>query len=65
LAAERKRIGSELENITKQADSIVAQLNNPGFVDKAPAAVVEQRRAKLGELAEKRRQLAERLSDLE
>ena len=64
LAAERKRIGGELDNITKQADSIVAQLSNPGFVDKAPPAVVEQRRAKLGELAEKRKQLAERLTDL-
>lgn len=48
--AERKRLDKERDNITKQMKSIESKLANKGFVDKAPAEVVEQQRNKLDEL---------------
>jgi valyl-tRNA synthetase len=50
VAAERKRLDKERENLAKQITSIDAKLANKGFVDKAPAEVVEQQRNKLTEL---------------
>jgi valyl-tRNA synthetase len=50
VAAERKRLEKERENLTKQITSIDAKLSNKGFVDKAPAEVVQQQRDKLQEL---------------
>ena len=45
LEAERKRIQGEIDNVDKQVQRIEGMLQNPGFVDKAPAAVVERERA--------------------
>ena len=64
FAAERKRIGGEIDNIDRQVGRIEGMLGNPGFTAKAPAEVIERERAKLGELQGKRAQLAERLADL-
>ncbi len=50
ISAERKRLDKERDNITKQMKSIESKLANKGFVDKAPAEVVEQQRNKLDEL---------------
>ena len=65
FAAERKRIGGEIDNIDRQVSRIEGMLNNPGFTGKAPAEVIERERAKLAELQAKRAQLAERLDDLQ
>ena len=40
-AAETARLTKELESAQKQLAQTEAKLNNPGFVDKAPAKVVE------------------------
>jgi valyl-tRNA synthetase len=64
LAAERKRIQAEIDNVDKQVQRIESTLANAGFVDKAPAAIVERERAKLAELRERRGQLVERMADL-
>jgi valyl-tRNA synthetase len=48
--AERKRLEKERENLSKQIASIEGKLNNKGFVDKAPAEVVQQQKDKLIEL---------------
>jgi valyl-tRNA synthetase len=48
--AERKRLEKERDNLSKQIASIEGKLNNKGFVDKAPAEVVQQQRDKLTEL---------------
>lgn len=40
-AAETARLKKELESAEKQLAQTEAKLNNPGFVDKAPASVVE------------------------
>jgi valyl-tRNA synthetase len=48
--AERKRLEKERDNLVKQIGSIEAKLANKNFVEKAPAEVVDQQRAKLDEL---------------
>jgi valyl-tRNA synthetase len=48
--AERKRLEKERENLTKQIGSIEGKLANKNFVEKAPADLVTQQRAKLDEL---------------
>jgi valyl-tRNA synthetase len=52
VGAERKRLEKDRENIHKQIKSIDGKLSNKGFVDKAPAEVVQQQRDKLTELRE-------------
>jgi valyl-tRNA synthetase len=64
FAAERKRIGGEIDNIDRQVSRIEGMLGNPGFTGKAPADVIERERARLLELQGKRAQLAERLAEL-
>ncbi|HEY3393752.1 MAG TPA: class I tRNA ligase family protein, partial [Lacipirellulaceae bacterium] len=48
--AERKRLEKERDNLLKQIGSIESKLANKNFVEKAPAEVVDQQRAKLDEL---------------
>jgi valyl-tRNA synthetase len=50
VGAERKRLEKERENINKQLGSIEGKLANKSFVERAPAEVVAQQRAKLAEL---------------
>ena len=64
LAAERKRIQAEIDNVDKQVQRIEGTLANEGFVGKAPAAIVDRERAKLVELRERRGQLMERMAEL-
>src|SRR3954453_764631 len=52
IGAERKRLEKDRENILKQIKSIDGKLSNKGFVDKAPAEVVQLQRDKLAELRE-------------
>jgi valyl-tRNA synthetase len=52
VGAEKKRLEKDRENIAKQIKSIDGKLSNSGFVDKAPAEVVQQQRDKLAELRE-------------
>ena len=47
LSAERARLTSEIEKNGKEIARVQAKLSNAGFVEKAPAAVVEAERAKL------------------
>ena len=44
VAAERKRLEKDRDNLAKQIKSIEAKLANKAFVDKAPAEVVQQQR---------------------
>ncbi|MCB0126625.1 MAG: class I tRNA ligase family protein, partial [Caldilineaceae bacterium] len=64
LAAEQSRLQKEIDNLDTQLNKIHGLLNNPGFVNKAPANVVEREKGRQAELQEKRDQLAERLADL-
>ncbi len=64
VEAERNRIGKELEKITKEITKSQAKLGNASFVDRAPAAVVEQERARLCEWESKQQQLNAMLAAL-
>ena len=57
LDKERARVAKELKKNQAELDKLEAKLNNPGFVSKAPAQVVEAER----ERAEKLRALVEQL----
>ena len=50
LDKERARIQKELDKNRKELDKLEAKLNNPGFVNKAPANVVEAERERAGKL---------------
>ena len=49
---ERERLNKEKAKVQKDLDFVNKKLNNPGFVAKAPAAVVEQEREKVAKLEE-------------
>ncbi len=64
FAAERQRLGKELEGVDKQVQKIEGLLSNPGFTGKAPPEVIERERARLAELGERKGQLTARLAEL-
>jgi len=53
-AAERKRLEKDLAGLDKQIAGIEGKLNNAGFVERAPAEVVQRERERLAELQAKR-----------
>ncbi len=61
FAAERARLGKEIEGLQKQVQKIEGLLGNPGFVAKAPADVITRETARLAELRERALQLTQRL----
>lgn len=64
VEAERTRISKELEKITKEITKSKAKLGNASFVDRAPAAVVDQERARLADWEAKQTQLQNMLTSL-
>ena len=64
VEAERNRIGKQLEKIDKEIAKSQAKLGNAKFVDHAPAAVVEQERARLADWQSKKTQLESMLAAL-
>ncbi|MCK5002655.1 MAG: class I tRNA ligase family protein, partial [Gammaproteobacteria bacterium] len=57
--AELTRLEKEMGKLTINIEKGEAKLQNPGFVDKAPAAVVEKERQRLAELSKSLQQLQE------
>jgi valyl-tRNA synthetase len=64
LAAERSRLGKELEQAEGDIARREAKLGNPGFVDKAPANVVQRERDGLAAAQATVDRLRERLAQL-
>ncbi len=64
LSAERQRLAKEQVDLAGHIERLAAKLSNPGFVGKAPAAVVEQEQQRLGEFRERLAALARNLADL-
>ena len=64
MDAERSRITKELEKMAKEIARSKAKLGNASFVDRAPAAVVEQERARLADWEAKTAQLEAMLNAL-
>ena len=64
LDEEKKRARSQMEKAKKEIGGIEGRLNSD-FVNRAPAEVVEQNRARLTELTEKIEKLTDHLRELE
>ena len=64
LDAERERLTKELEKAQKDLAFFEKKLNNPGFVNNAPAAVVEKDRASAEKIKDKINLLEESLKNL-
>ena len=62
---ELARLNKELENLHKEQERITAKLNNPGFIAKAPAQLVQGEREKLNETDVKVKALENRISELQ
>ncbi|MDF7676831.1 valine--tRNA ligase [Neisseriaceae bacterium ESL0693] len=60
-AAETARLNKELEKIRKAVDKIEAKLSKPGYVDKAPATLVEKDRTELAQWQDKMAQVMAQL----
>jgi valyl-tRNA synthetase len=65
VAAERKRLEKERENLKKQISGIESKLANKNFVDRAPPDVVQQQRDKLAELQNQLKSVETALAKLE
>lgn len=61
---EIERLNKEIKNLDFEVERIEKKLNNPGFVNKAPQAVVEQEQSKMDEYKRKRSKVIERLEEL-
>jgi len=52
VAAERARLDKEIDRLDKEIAKANGKLSNAGFVERAPAAVVEQEKARLAQFGE-------------
>ncbi|HIQ54331.1 MAG TPA: valine--tRNA ligase, partial [Pseudomonas pachastrellae] len=57
--AELARLDKEIGRLEGEVKRVGGKLSNPGFVDKAPAAVIDKERAKLAEAEKALAQLSE------
>jgi valyl-tRNA synthetase len=64
LEAERERLNKEVAQLEKRIAAGKVKLNNPNFVEKAPAAVVDKEREQLTDLEVQAAKIWERLKDL-
>jgi valyl-tRNA synthetase len=55
--AERSRIGKEIDRLQGEIGKAEAKLNNPTFVQRAPAAVVAQERQRVADFKQALRRL--------
>ncbi len=63
FTAELERLKKELKKAEEDKEFFEKKLNNPGFVSKAPAAVVEQQRESLEKVLEKINMLSNSISE--
>ncbi len=52
FAAEKERLKKELDGLEKRLAGYASKLNNPGFVERAPASVVEEEKRRQAEAME-------------
>ena len=64
VAAEQARLGKEISRLHGEVVKAEAKLGNPGFVARAPAAVVEQERQRLAEFSQTLRRLQDQAARL-
>lgn len=63
-AAETARLGKEAEKLQKALDKLNAKLSKPGYIEKAPAHLVEKDKADLAELEDKMSKVQTQLAKL-
>ena len=61
---ECRKLRAELEQLEKQLNALTERLQNPGFVSRAPAHVVEAERKKQQDWTKRRAQLSEKVKSL-
>lgn len=64
ITQEISRMEKELEGLTAEVQRIVKKLDNPGFVAKAPARVIDEEKAKMADYADKRDKVLARIQEL-
>ncbi len=64
VAAETARLHKDIDKIRKDMDRIEGKLNNPKFVDKAPAEVVQKEKDKLSDMTSAITKLQEQVTKL-
>jgi valyl-tRNA synthetase len=64
IEAEKKRLGKDLDKITRECAKVEGRLKDARFVEKAPSDVVEQERNRYNEMSDKKRRIARILEDL-
>jgi valyl-tRNA synthetase len=64
LEAEEQRLLKEIAKIDKEIDQFANKLENPSFVDRAPADIVAKEREKLTEVTAKKQVLVESLEKI-
>ncbi len=64
LSQEKERLEKELSRVVEDIQKVEARINNPAFLEKAPAAVVEEHRQRLSELQLKKEKLEKSLAEL-
>lgn len=64
LEQEVRRLEKELEVLNSEVERVDKKLSNPGFVNKAPAHVVEEEKAKKKDYSEKREKVLQRIQEL-
>ena len=62
--AEIDRLRKELAGLVKEADGLDRKLGTPSFVERAPAQLVEDTRARAAEVADRRRKLDAMLTEM-
>lgn len=61
FAAERERLNKELDSLNKNLEGYARKLENPSFVERAPAAVVEEEKRRQAEALENKAKVEEAL----
>jgi len=62
FAAEKERLRKELETLEKNLEGYARKLGNPSFVERAPAAVVEEEKRRQAEALDKKAKTEEALA---
>ncbi len=63
--SELERLNKEIQKLTKEMDKSAVKLNNPNYVDKAPAAVVEKEKARFKQAENTLEKLKEQFKNIE